>query len=60
MSSLECKVVDARMATRRNFFILQVLKTWSIDPGNTLEQFTIAAAGFMVAGKTIRLRSQMK
>ena len=60
-ASLECKVVDARMATRRNFFILQVLKAWvnrSRKHPRTIHH--CGRGAFMVAGKTIRLRSKMK
>jgi flavin reductase (DIM6/NTAB) family NADH-FMN oxidoreductase RutF len=60
-ASLECKVIDASMATRLNFFILQVVKAWvdRLKPNPR----TIHHRGrgvFMVAGKTIRLRSKMK
>ena len=60
-ASLECKVIDASMATRRNFFILQVIKAW-VDRSK-INPRTIHHRGrglFMVAGKTIRLRSKMK
>ena len=60
-ASLECQVVDARMAVRHNFFILQVLKAW-VDRSREHPR-TIHHRGrgvFMVAGKTIRLRSKMK
>ena len=60
-ASLECKVIDARMATRYNFFILEVIKAW-IDPSRKNPR-TIHHRGrgvFMVAGRTIRLPSRMK
>ena len=60
-ASLECKVIDASMATRRNFFILQVIKAWF--DRSRINPRTIHHRGrglFMVAGKTIRLRSIMK
>lgn len=60
-ANLECKVVDARMATKYNFFILEVVKAW-IDPSRKRPR-TIHHQGkgaFMVAGKTIRLPSKMK
>ncbi len=60
-ASLECRVVDARLAVRYNFFILQVLQAW-IDRSRPHPR-TIHHRGrgvFMVAGKTIRLRSKMK
>ena len=30
-ANLECKVIDARMAAKYNFFVLEVLKAW-VDP----------------------------
>ena len=60
-ANLECKVVDARMAAKYCFFILEVLKAW-IDPAKKRPR-TIHHLGkgvFMVAGKTIRLPSKMK
>jgi flavin reductase (DIM6/NTAB) family NADH-FMN oxidoreductase RutF len=60
-ANLECKVVDARMATKYCFFILEVLKAW-LDPSQK-EPRTIHHRGrgvFMVAGKTIKLPSKMK
>jgi len=60
-ANLECKVVDARMVTKYNFFILEVIKAW-IDRSSK-EPRTIHHLGrgaFMVAGKTIKLPSKMK
>ncbi len=60
-ASLECRVVDVRLAAKYNFFILQVLKAW-VDSSVT-EPRTIHHRGqgkFMVAGKTITLPSRMK
>jgi len=60
-ASLECKVVDARMAAKYNFFVLEVLKAW-IDPSKKNPK-TIHHQGdgnFIVDGKRIRLRSRMK
>ncbi len=60
-ANLECKVVDARLASKYNFFILEVLKAW-IDPAQK-DPRTIHHRGkgfFMVAGETIRLSSKMK
>ena len=60
-ANLECKVVDARMAAKYNFFILEVLKAW-IDPSKKQPR-TIHHRGkgvFMVAGRTIKLPSKMK
>jgi flavin reductase (DIM6/NTAB) family NADH-FMN oxidoreductase RutF len=60
-ANLECRVVDARMAAKYNFFILEVLKAW-IDPARK-DPRTIHHLGrgaFMVAGRTIKLPSKMK
>ena len=60
-ANLECKVVDAKMVARYNFFILEVLKAW-IDPSRK-DPRTIHHRGrgaFMIAGETIQLPSKMK
>ena len=60
-ASLECRVIDARMVAKYNFFVLEVLKAW-IDPARKSPR-TIHHRGrgvFMVAGRTITLPSQMK
>jgi flavin reductase (DIM6/NTAB) family NADH-FMN oxidoreductase RutF len=60
-ANLECRVMDARMVAKYNFFILEVLKAW-IDPARK-DPRTIHHRGrgtFMVAGETIKLPSRMK
>ena len=60
-ANLECRVVDSRMVTRYNFFVLEVVKAW-IDPSQR-DARTIHHRGmgvFMVAGRTLRLPSKMK
>ena len=60
-ANLECKVIDMKMATKYNFFILEVLKAW-VAP-STKRPHTIHHMGkgiFMVAGKIIKLPSKMK
>jgi len=60
-ANLECKVVDGKMVSRYNLFILEVLKAW-IDPARK-DPRTIHHRGrgaFMVAGETIKLPSKMK
>jgi len=60
-ANLECKVIDARMATRYNFFILKVVRAW-IDPGKRTPP-TIHHRGkdiFMVSGRALRVPSKMK
>jgi len=57
-ANLECKVVDTRAVPKYCLFVLEVLKAW-IDPA-TKHPRTIHHRGkgvFMVAGKTMRLRS---
>ena len=58
---LECRVTDARMAKRYNFFVLEVLKAW-IDPARkhprTLHH--LGRGRFVVDGRTIALPSRMK
>ena len=60
-ANLECKVIDANLATKYNFFVLEVVKAW-IDPAKKRPQ-TIHHLGkgvFMVAGRTIKLASKKK
>jgi flavin reductase (DIM6/NTAB) family NADH-FMN oxidoreductase RutF len=59
-ANLECRVVDTRLVTKFNFFVLEVCKAW-IDPAVHAPR-TIHHCGrgeFKVAGRTIRLRSRM-
>jgi flavin reductase (DIM6/NTAB) family NADH-FMN oxidoreductase RutF len=60
-ANLECKVVDARMVTKYNFFILEVLKAW-IDPKKKAPRTIhhLGKGAFMVAGRTLKLPSKMK
>jgi len=60
-ANLECKIVDTRMVTKYNFFILEVIKAW-IDPSKMLPRTIhhLGKGAFMVAGKTITLPSKMK
>jgi flavin reductase (DIM6/NTAB) family NADH-FMN oxidoreductase RutF len=60
-ASLECRVVDFSLAAEYDFFILKVVKAW-VDPSVKNPQ-TLHHRGhgkFMVAGKTIQLRSKAK
>ncbi len=60
-ANLECRVIDARLVNRYNFFVLEVLKAW-IDP-TCKDPRTLHHRGhgvFMVAGETIKLPSKMK
>lgn len=60
-ANLECRVVDARMAARYCFFVLQVIKAW-IDPARQRPRTIhhLGRGAFMVAGRTIKLPSKMK
>ena len=60
-ANLECKVVDTRMVTKYNFFILEVCKAW-IDPLRKAPRTIhhLGRGAFMVAGRTITLPSKMK
>jgi flavin reductase (DIM6/NTAB) family NADH-FMN oxidoreductase RutF len=60
-ASLECRVTDARMATRYNFFVLEVLKAW-IDPAWKRPRMLhhLGKGRFVVDGRTITLPSRMK
>jgi flavin reductase (DIM6/NTAB) family NADH-FMN oxidoreductase RutF len=60
-ANLECRVVDTSMLNKYCFFVLEVVKAW-IDP-KVKNPRTIHHQGngnFMVAGKTIKLKSKMK
>jgi len=60
-ANLECEVVDARMAAKYNFFVLEVVKAW-IDPEKKNPR-TIHHRGrgvFAVDGRTIKLPSRVK
>jgi flavin reductase (DIM6/NTAB) family NADH-FMN oxidoreductase RutF len=60
-ANLECKVADAKMVLKYNFFILEAVKAW-IDPSKrhprTIHHHWMGV--FAVDGKTIRLPSNMK
>jgi len=58
-ANLECKVVNNRMVSKYNFFVLEVLKAW-IDPGmkNPRTLHHLGRGAFMVAGRTIKLPSK--
>jgi flavin reductase (DIM6/NTAB) family NADH-FMN oxidoreductase RutF len=60
-ANLECRVVDTRLVSRYNFFVLEVLKAW-IDPAAKSPR-TLHHRGrgvFMVAGNALKLPSKMK
>ena len=57
-ASLECKVVDMKLVTKYNFFVLAVLQAW-IDPArkNPRPIHHQGEGEFMVAGRTLHLPS---
>lgn len=60
-ANLECRVADAKMVSKYNFFVLEVVKAW-IDPAQKHPR-TIHHQGmgvFSVDGRTIRLPSKKK
>lgn len=60
-ASLECRVVDGSMASKYNFFVLEVLQAW-IDPAEKNPR-TLHHRGhgvFAVDGRIIKLPSRMK
>lgn len=61
-ANLECKVIDTKMVTKYNFFVLQVVKAWIDSPKKKIIR-TIHHRGngiFVVDGKTIKLPSKKK
>ena len=60
-ANLECRVVDTRMVTRYNLFVLEVLTAWhapSVKQAKTVHHLGFGT--FMVAGKRITLPSKMR
>lgn len=60
-ANLECRVVDAKMATKYNLFIVEVVQAWitpSKKPPKTLHH--LGWGEFMTSGKIIKLKSQKK
>jgi flavin reductase (DIM6/NTAB) family NADH-FMN oxidoreductase RutF len=60
-ANLECKLVDAKMATKYNFFILEVVKAW-IDRSkkNPRTIHHLGKSDFMVSGKMITVPCKAK
>ncbi len=60
-ASLECSLVDSRLAEKYNFFVLKVIQAW-VDPSvkNPKTLHHRGKGAFMVAGKTLRLPSKAK
>lgn len=59
--NLECKVIDMKMATKYNIFILEVLKGWITTSKKRMHTIHHCGEGiFVVDGKLIKLPSKMK
>jgi flavin reductase (DIM6/NTAB) family NADH-FMN oxidoreductase RutF len=59
-ANLECHVVDTRLVTKYNFFVLEVRKAWFAPRVRAPRTIHHRGRGeFMVAGRTIRLKSRM-
>ena len=60
-ASLECRVVDTRMAAKYGFFVLQVLKAWlapTVKQPRTLHH--CGSGRFRGVGESLDLASKMK
>jgi flavin reductase (DIM6/NTAB) family NADH-FMN oxidoreductase RutF len=59
--NLECRVIDAKLANKYNFFVLEVVKAW-INPQKKTPKTIhhIGKGRFIVDGKIIKLASKMK
>jgi flavin reductase (DIM6/NTAB) family NADH-FMN oxidoreductase RutF len=60
-ANLECRVIDATMARKYCFFVLEVVQAW-IDPAvkRPRTMHHLGWGEFMLAGKRIRLPSKMR
>ena len=60
-ANLECKVIDTKMATKYNIFILEVLKAW-VTPSKTRPRMIHHCGNgvFVVDGKIFKLPSKKK
>ena len=60
-ANLECKVVDTKLVTKYNFFVLEVVQAWTDPKVKNPETLHHRGKGvFAVASQTIKLRSKMK
>ena len=60
-ASLECRVIDTKMADKYNFFILEVVKAWvDLLKRNPKTLHHMGKGKFMVSGKTVQLKSRAK
>lgn len=60
-ASLECKVIDAKMAKKYNLFILEVLKAWVRPTKKRARMIHHCGKGiFVVDGEVLKLSSRVK
>jgi len=60
-ANLECRVVDTRLVSTYNFFVLEVVKAWVSRSSRSPRTIHHEGRGvLMVAGRRIKLRSQKK
>ncbi len=60
-ANIECKLVDAKLAKKYNFFILEAVKAWitpSMLPAKTIHH--LGKTSFMIAGRNVEVPSKMK
>jgi flavin reductase (DIM6/NTAB) family NADH-FMN oxidoreductase RutF len=59
--NLECRIADARMVSKYNLFVLEVVQAWRAARPKRLQTFHHLGMGrFMIAGRTRSLPSKMK
>jgi flavin reductase (DIM6/NTAB) family NADH-FMN oxidoreductase RutF len=60
-ANLECKVIDAKMVNKYNFFVLEVVKAWITPSSKPIRTVHHRGKGvFVVSGKEIKTHSKMK
>ncbi len=60
-ANLECRVVDTRLVSRYDLFVLEVLKAWTSTPEKRVKTIHHQGYGsFVVDGRTITLKSKMR
>lgn len=59
--NFECRVVDSRLVTKYNLFVLEVVKAWADKPRKRLRTIHHMGGGrFMIAGRLMTLPSRKK
>lgn len=60
-ANLECKVVDRRLVTAYNLFVLEVVKAWSDPRQRTPKTLHHSGYGsFVIDGEVVKLKSRMR